>query len=137
MDESELKKIWRKNWLSSIQYIASIKDQNQYWIDPEQSNPHWSFVEIMCEYFDDLNLDKGLENYVEKGFVSENEYKLVIKLHNQLDKYEPPNKDEYDHIAILKDPTWISICNEAKRTCKKLLSVLSDQEERKLMYKIN
>ena len=64
---NELRKIWRSNWLSAIRYVASIKDQNQHWIDPEQINPHWSFVELMCEYFDDLNLNEGYDNYVAKG----------------------------------------------------------------------
>ncbi len=133
----ELRKIWRLNWLSAIQYIASIKDQNQHWTNFEQNNPHWSFVEIMCEYFDDLDLNEGYDNYLEKGFVTKKEVAIVANLHNQLDIYEPPNKDEYDHEAILKDPTWISICKEAKRTCKKLMSVLSNPEELSLMYNIN
>ncbi len=133
----ELIKTWRKNWLLSILYVASIKDQSQHWINPEQNNPYWSFVELMCTYFDDLSLNDGYESFVNQGFVTPEEVALVSDWHGKLDGYDPPNNDEYNHFAILNDPEWISICREARHVCKKLLSVLSNPDERELLYKFN
>lgn len=45
---------WRSNWLSSIQELADLEMQRATWLNPHNGNPHYSFVEYIEVYFDDL-----------------------------------------------------------------------------------
>ena len=49
---------WRWQWLSAIQAFADIELQRRRWTDPHERNPHYSFVECMCSYFDDAFMTK-------------------------------------------------------------------------------
>lgn len=60
-DREELRRNWRTNWLSSIQEFADEDTQRRLWLDPTNGNPHYSFGEYVCCYFDDLGLsDMGM-----------------------------------------------------------------------------
>lgn len=131
--QDEERRTWRANWLKALGYFASLRDQRQHWLRKGgEWNPHWTFVEIMCEYFDDLDLTHGYGQKVELGFVTETEAALVHEWHARVEAYEPPNADQYDHQAVLSDPRWVEVCGEAKRVCRSLLSVLSDASEREI-----
>ena len=45
---------WRQRWLSSFNELTSIELQQKSWLDRFNKNSHWSFVEFMCSYFDNL-----------------------------------------------------------------------------------
>jgi hypothetical protein len=72
-DYVELRKHWRPAWLSSIQEFADLDTQRAKWLDPENTNPHWSFREFMCCYFDDIGLDEselGYSGWIEHGLIT-------------------------------------------------------------------
>lgn len=124
---------WRRHWLNCLAYFASLRDQRQHWLDPDQKNPHWSYVEIMCEYFDDCSLSDGYQQFVDGGMISEVEWSLVRPWHTRLAVYQHPTGNDYDNDAVLKDPEWIGICRDAARLRKALLAVVSDPAERGLL----
>jgi hypothetical protein len=57
--------------------LTSIDLQKASWLDKENTNPHWSFVEFICCYFDDLALDDNYKSEINEGFVSIEEYNLI------------------------------------------------------------
>jgi hypothetical protein len=112
----------RKSWFEAIQNISDLNVQKQKWVDSDNSNPYYSFVECMCMYFDDLGLsDQDYEQWIQQGIITETEYKLVKSFHEQLAVYKPPT-NEWDHEAILRDPAWITITKLAQKTLKELHS---------------
>ncbi len=86
------KEIWRKRWLDSINELTSFEVQTKSWQDIENRNPHWSFVEFMCCYFDDL-LCYNYTFYIENNWISKQEYIIIKDWHKSLDNYKSPNGD--------------------------------------------
>src|SRR5690606_4008924 len=97
----EGKNAWRENWLSSINELTSIDLQRNSWLDKTHTNTHWSFVEFMCSYFDDLAIDNSYNYPLKKGWISNQEFEIVREWHELLDKYNSPKNNDYDHEAIL------------------------------------
>ena len=125
---------WRQAWLRAVVGFARLRDQRQHWLaQTADRSPRWTFVELMCEYFDDLDLGVGYGERVAGGFVTEAEARLLERWHTRLGDYVPPNEDDHALAAILKDPDWIALCREAGRRCQALLSVLSDPSEREIV----
>jgi len=52
-DASELRRLWWRNWLCALLSLADIDLQRERWLNKEIANPHWSYLEFMCSYFDD------------------------------------------------------------------------------------
>ena len=99
-DNLELRRNWRTNWLSSIQEFADDETQRRSWLDTTNTNPHFSFIEYFCCYFDDLGLsDGGYEWAVKEDLLTEEEVAAVAGFHNIADAYDSPT-DDYDHQAI-------------------------------------
>jgi hypothetical protein len=119
---------WRKRWLSSINELTSFDLQKKSWIDKTHSNPHWSFVEFMCSYFDDLAIDDNYKYQLDKGWVTKNEYELIEDWHIALDKYNSPKNDNYDNEAILNDPNWLNILEIGLKTREELAKTLNESE---------
>ena len=57
------KVLWRENWLISINELTDYNLQKTSWLNKETKSPHWSYVEFMCSYFNDLTLENGYEEY--------------------------------------------------------------------------
>ena len=132
-DNQELRRNWRTKWLGSIQEFADDESQRRLWLDPTNTNPHFSYAEYSCCYFDDLNLsDGGYEWALTEGLVSEEEVAAVADFHKIADAYESPT-DDYDHEAILADPNWAETVAAAKRAQAALLSLIGDPHERRLL----
>ncbi|MDH3472654.1 MAG: hypothetical protein OEM59_03090 [Rhodospirillales bacterium] len=124
---------WRENWLSSIAEFADLELQRKTWLDPESDNPHWSFVEFMCCYFNDLNLTAGYGWVVDRALVTSEEVAAVRKMHAALDACKPPGGDEYDHARILDDPAWLGVVETAKEARSNLTKVLADPGEKRVL----
>ena len=132
-DNFELRRNWRTNWLSSIQEFADEETQRRSWLDETNTNPHHSFVEYLCSYFDDLGLsDGGYEWAVNEGLLSEREVAAVGSFHKVADAYKSSTGD-YDHQAILDDPNWRAVVAAAKRAQVELLNLIDDPLERRLL----
>jgi hypothetical protein len=132
-DDSELRRNWRSRWLGSIQEFADDEVQQRTWLDTTNTNPHFSFVEYFCCYFDDLGLsDGGYRWALNKGLVSENEAKAVSDFHRAADSYDRPT-DDYDHKAILADPKWGEVVAGARHAQAALLPLLDDPQDRRFL----
>jgi|GEM_PF-5637445 hypothetical protein len=55
------KHLWIERWLGCINELTSLDFQKISWFNRTHTNPHWSFVEFMCSYFDDLAIDEYYE----------------------------------------------------------------------------
>lgn len=128
---------WRKRWLSSINELTSIELQRASWLDKENTNPHWSFVEFMCCYFDDLVIGDTYKYQLEKNWITETEYQIILKWHSELDKYEALNKDNYDGVKILEDKNWLRIVDLGEKVKEKLANQLPECEKKILTEMID
>ncbi len=119
-------------WLSSIQAFSDSETQKTRWLDPAERNPHFSFVECMCSYFDDAYLGEAdaYRKRLVAGKLSENEVAAVAEFHAVADRYKSPSDDDWDTQAILKDPEWKAVVEAAQRAQERLLSLLTDSTER-------
>ena len=123
------KENWRKRWLSSINELTSIGLQRISWLDKENTNPHWSFVEFMCCYFDGLAINDNYKYQLERNWVTETEYQIILDWHSRLDKYEAPNKDACDVVKILNDENWLRIVEIGEKVKERLVNQLPENEK--------
>ena len=122
------KETWRQNWLSSINELTSLDIQTRMWLAPENQNPHWTFIEFMCCYFDDLLVDKGYDVELASGLISYEEFEIIKEWHETIAKYESPNKNDYDNSAILNDPKWQDILRLGKIAKARLSKIIDGKE---------
>ena len=117
---------WRKKWLSSINELTSLNLQMKSWLNDQNKNPHWSYVEFRCTYFDDLFLD---ENCLKLSWISDHEFNILKDWHKNLREYEAPKNNVYDHQAILKDSKWLDIVELGRKITNLLTNILTPNEE--------
>lgn len=129
------REIWRKAWLNSINELTSIELQTLAWLDKTQTNPHWSFAEFMCHYFDDLMCDFDYKYYVSIGFVNHEEHEALKHWHEVLGKYNAPNNNN-DAASILKDDKWMEIIRIGEQAKAQLAHRLENDEKKILTGKI-
>ncbi|MGB1205857.1 MAG: hypothetical protein ACPG5B_09435 [Chitinophagales bacterium] len=122
------KQLWRNRWLSCLNELTSIELQKTSWLDKSTTNPHWSYVEFMCSYFDDLAIDNNYEEQLKNGYISKEEYLIIKDWHIKLDNYNEPNGDCDNREAILKDKKWLRIVNEGFEIRKKMENFLNSKE---------
>ncbi len=103
------------------------------WLDPTNNNPHFSFVEYYCSYYDDLNLsDQGYDRALNERLISAAEFAAIADFHRMADTYESPTHD-YDHEAILSDPKWAEVVTAAQQAQAALLRLIDDPTERRCL----
>jgi hypothetical protein len=124
----EQKQLWRNRWLNCINELTSLDLQRKSWLDKSNTNPHWTFVEFMCSYFDDLGFEKNYENEIADGWISESEFESIRIWHKLLDKYDSPSNDDYDVEAILADKEWQMIVEKGKNAKIELSRLLRKEE---------
>jgi hypothetical protein len=129
--DEELRRWWRMQWLTSIQAFADSETQKVRWLDPGEGNPHYSFVECMCWYFDDAYLceEDAYQKRQERGQVSIAEVEAVADFHRLASAYDPPEDDHYAIAAILNDPAWQEVVVAAQAAQQALLSLLDNEIE--------
>ncbi len=133
----EFNQLWRKNWLQSINELTSLDIQKKSWLDKHNTNPHWSFVEFMSCYFDELLFEEDYKEALEKGLVSKNEFEIVNPWHQELCNYNSPNNDDYNNLAILNDPNWLQIISLGLSMKNHLASFLNKKEKAYLLAKMD
>ncbi len=131
-DHAIRRRNWRRNWLDAIAYFEDVETQRRRWLDPTETNPHWSFVEIMCGYFDDCSLDLGYRYWIDKGHLTAEEAEAVSEFHSLADSYKAPNGD-YDRKSVLEDPNWHTVCEAARESASRLRVLLTDANEKALI----
>ena len=122
------KETWRRNWLFMIKDLTDLEYQKQTWLDPNNTNPYYSFVEFMCSYFDDLEVGDEYEKVLAFDFVSIPEYESIAKWHKLLSVYSTPNNEDNDTKAILQDKKWIEIIALGKESIENLKPKLNSIE---------
>lgn len=122
------RELWRNRWLSCLNELTPLKLQRESWLDKTNSNPHWSFVEFMCSYFDDLGIDNNYEYQLKKEWISKKEFETIKQWHELLDKYNSPKNNDYNHTSIIEDNTWELIIQEGLKAIRELYKNLSKKE---------
>ena len=64
----------------------------------------------------------------EVGWVSSNEYEIIKEWHKELDDYQPPENDHYNHSAILQDLKWINIVEKGRQARIQLIEIVTEKE---------
>jgi hypothetical protein len=136
MDSND-KNLWRERWLGCINQLNSLDLQKKSWTDLTHKNPHWSFIEFMCSYFDDLAIDDKYKYQLDKGWISKEEFEILEKWHIKLDKYNSPKNDDYDNEATLNDPKWLEVLQIGVETRNKLAKTLNETERQFLTEEID
>ena len=131
------REMWRERWLDSINELTSLDLQIKSWLDKEDTNPHWSFVEFMCTYFDDLFLRDNYQYVFNNAWITGQEFGIIREWHEALDEYNSPDNDDYGNGAILNDQKWLAIVNMGQTVREKLKIVLMADEIRILTAKKN
>ena len=131
------KELWRNRWLSCLNELTSIELQQKSWMNKSNTNPHWSFVEFMCSYFDDLGIENQYEYQLKENWVTQNEFEIIQKWHDSLDKYDSPTNDDYEVVEILKDKKWQMIIVEGKKATTELSKFLNNTEKQILVEEID
>ena len=130
-EEKDQRRHWRLLWLSSLQAFSDNETQKSRWLDTAERNPHFSFVECMCSYFDDAYLgdEDAYEKRLARGHLSTNEAVVVADFHALAQRYESPDGDDYDAEAVLGDPNWKKVVEAAQHARQRLLPLLTDSTE--------
>ncbi|GAA4022956.1 hypothetical protein GCM10022409_03470 [Hymenobacter glaciei] len=128
VSDEELLALWRVRWKSSIEELTSLDHQRKTWLDAEKPSVHYTFVEFMCCYFDDLLCGMSYNQLVENGYVSEQEMGALFEWHTTLDSYNSPGNNDYDDVAILNDLEWIRIASLGAVAWEKLQLLWSSDE---------
>jgi hypothetical protein len=130
-EKADMRRLWREGWLGCIEEFGDYEMQRATWLNRAHRNPHYSFVEYMCCYFDDHLSHGPAYSYAPKitaGLVSAEEVEAVAEFHALAEAYKPPT-DDYDHDAILADPKWRDVVAAARTARDRLLPLLSDEGE--------
>jgi|688.fasta_scaffold1420760_2 hypothetical protein len=132
----ELKNNWRPRWLSSINELTSLELQKKSWLEPKVRNSHWSFIEFMCKYFDDLAVDDNYRDPLQRGLLTNQEFEIIQEWHEELCNYDSPENDDNDHDAILNDPSWLKILKLVLIAKSVLTKTLNELEKEILIEEI-
>lgn len=132
-DGTDFRRTWRQNWLNCLREFADEDLQRRMWLDPGSRNPHWSYIEFMCSYFDDTLHSRNYDWAIGEGLVTDQEVATVASLHYLLEHHEAPGGDDFDNERILKDQSWAEIVHAAKSSIGELASILKDPAERAIL----
>lgn len=128
---------WRERWLNSIYELTTIDLQINSWLNQQNTNPHWSYIEFIETYFDDLSLTDSYETILKQGWVTYQEYETIKEWHEKLDKYKAPDNDDHNHKAILEDSNWIEIVELGEKSKHQLAQMVNSKEKKILTQRIN
>ena len=134
---AELKLNWRPRWLSSINELTDLELQKISWLDAKVENPHWTYVEFMCSYLNDLGLENNYKDPLERKLITTEELQIIMEWHKKLTEYEAPNKEHYNHTEILNDSKWTEILKLGLNSRLKLADIICEEEKKILTEKIN
>ena len=85
ISDAEFLALWRVRWKASVEELTSLEHQRKTWLDAEKPSVHYTYVEFMCCYFDDLLCGMSYNQLAVNGYVSEQEKAVVIEWHTALD----------------------------------------------------
>jgi hypothetical protein len=122
----------RETWIGLLYEFASPTKQS-WWNGGGPPKVCVSYAELMCGYFDDLDLSDGLEAAVRDGWMSAAEAQATMEFHRRVAAYQEPSSD---HPAILADPAWADVVDAARRAWFGLRAMHEDPETLAMMSKL-
>jgi hypothetical protein len=125
----ETRATWRHRWLSMLQHFADEATQRR-WLDRGERNPYYSYSECMSGYFDDTFFPgHEIERWVQYGYMTDAEYRVMLPFHCLAEKYRPPNDDACDCESILADAGWSEVVGAACKAQAALTELISEPNE--------
>jgi len=117
---------WRKGLARLILFIGDLEQQQKNFVERKVSNymPATSWDDLSDIYFSVLNLEDGFSYALKKKFLSKGEVTQLEKFDKMLRSYVAPDGKGGKTAALLRDPEWISISDEARALCKTLVLAL-------------
>ncbi|TVT42926.1 hypothetical protein FNT36_02205 [Hymenobacter setariae] len=106
VSDEDLRELWRVRWKASIEELTSLEHQHETSLNTSKSSVHYSFVEFMCCYFDDLLCGLNYGQLAENSYVSEQEKDILLEWHTALEDYNSPQSNGYYDITIWNNPEW-------------------------------
>ena len=122
-DPREYGPILRHQWLAHLRDLGDLELQRDTWLNLENTNPHWSYVEFVCSFPDDDQLEAGCD----EGWLQADELRILRDFGRILVAYDVPT-GSYDHSRILADPLWHEIVKAAQAACVELLAIVDDPD---------
>jgi hypothetical protein len=116
--DDETGRMLRAQWLSALEEIADLELQRRMWLDPANTNPHWSYIEFVCSYPDADQLTGARS----KGWLSPAEAELLPDFGRTLLAHHAPTGNDFDNEAVLKDPAWHTVSRAAQHALAALSS---------------
>jgi hypothetical protein len=116
----------RSRWFASVAEIADIDLQRRKWLDPTNTNPHWSYIEFVCSYPDSDQLTDARA----RGWLAARQFNILCDLCNTILSHSATRGDDQDNAAILDDPAWLEVVSCAQRAREELLSTVTKEAER-------
>jgi hypothetical protein len=128
-NEPEASQGLRIEWFSHLWDLGDIALQRRKWLDPDNTNPHWSYIEFACSYPDYDQLEFARK----KGWLTAEELQILDKFRSILASHAAPNGDDYDNAAVLDDPGWHAVVAAARDATERLLRLVTHPAERKTL----
>ena len=119
----------RANWFRSVREISDIDLQRRMWLDPDNHNPYWSYIEFV-ENFPDVG---QLADFHSRSWLNPHEFAILTDLSNKLSGHTLPAGDDCDNASILADPKWVAIVADAESARRKLLTLTVNESEQKVL----
>jgi len=133
-EKLEQRKHIRLRLMDSISELSDFGEQESLWLDPDNENPHFSWIEYSECFFDCTGGYDGFGELVGTGILAASEAVCIQPLNDALVAYSPPNKEAYDNLAILQDEDWVRVVDISRRTKQELLKLLKDSNEIKRLH---
>ena len=114
---SEIGQRLRTQWFSALKEIADLELQRTTWLDAENQNPHWSYIEFVCCYPDRDQIQTGES----EGWLSPTEAGILLDFGKTLLAYNAPGGKDYDHRSILDDIEWQTVTSKARAALGKMI----------------
>jgi hypothetical protein len=116
ISDPEAGQILRTEWLSHLSDLADIELQRRTWLDPNNRNPHWSYIEFVCSYPG----TRQLYDAQAKGWLAPHEAHVLLDFRRILVAHKSPTRNDYDNEAVLNDPAWQSVVLAAQKAIQDL-----------------
>jgi len=109
----------RKWWFQVLSEIADPDLQRRTWLDLQNTNPHWSYVEFVCSYPN----DEQLADARNKGWLSPTEAEILEGFRRILEAHKAPNGRDWNNEAVLDDPAWHRVVEAAQKAKAELAAI--------------
>ncbi len=84
-----------------------------------------------------MGIDDNYKYQFDNAWLTNQEFDIIKDWHHNLDKYDSPKNDDYDHVAILENAKWLDIIKRGQIMKSKLIGVLNEIEKKILTNEIN